>query len=107
VGVDGVVSTAAQGGAWIQNVTWIAAPSYTGPALVRGRQLNGDGTISFGAGVVANATQLDLAAGTWTTSSRAPGWRQWESITAVTKPGCYGLQIDGVGFSTVVVFEAR
>jgi hypothetical protein len=104
---SGVVSTAAQGGSWIQTVTWIAAASYRGPALVRGRQLDGSRPISFGTGVVADATELSLTVDTAKTSSRAPGWRQWPSIVAVSQPGCYGLQIDGEGFSNIVIFEAR
>ena len=107
VGVDGVVSTDGQGGAWIHNVTWIAAPAYAGSARIRGHQLNGDGTISFGTDVVANASELALTPANALRASRAPGWRQWRSVLAVTKPGCYGLQIDGAGFSTVVIFDVR
>jgi hypothetical protein len=107
VGTDAVVSTAAQGGTWTENVTWISAPSYTGPALVRGRRLDGSGVIDFGTGVVASDNQLSLPTNEAMPASGAPGWRQWRSVVAVHGPGCYGFQVDGVTFSTLVLFEAR
>ena len=107
VGANGVVSTAAQGGTWIQNVTWISAPSYAGPALVRGQQLDGSGAIDFGTGVAADQRELSLPTNAAIASSLAPGWRQWRSVVSVPRPGCYGFQVDGVAFSTVVLFEAR
>ena len=29
------------------------------------------------------------------------------TYVVVRAPGCYGVQIDGVGFSTVIVFEVQ
>jgi hypothetical protein len=34
------------------------------------------------------------------------GWRNWPSYTKVPAPGCYAYQVDGEGFSYVVVFRA-
>ena len=37
-----------------------------------------------------------------------PGlWSQWLGRLTVDKPGCYGLQVDGTSFTTVVVFAVR
>jgi hypothetical protein len=38
----------------------------------------------------------------WT--GQAPGSRGRPSYVRVRAPGCYGVQIDGTSFSTVVVF---
>lgn len=34
-------------------------------------------------------------------------WRALPSGTYVRAPGCYAYQVDGFGFSEVIVFEAR
>jgi len=38
---------------------------------------------------------------------RAPPPRGRPSYTRVRAPGCYAYQVDGLGFSYVIVFEAR
>ena len=35
----------------------------------------------------------------------APAWEDIRTWVVVRAPGCYGVQIDGVGFSTTIVFE--
>lgn len=90
---------------WLgRKVLWIAAPGYTGPVLVRGRQLDGPDEVRFGTGPVPVAElQLDTAGG----SGSAPPWRDWPGYTRVRAPGCYAYQVDGTSFSTVIVFQAR
>ena len=34
------------------------------------------------------------------------GWREWPSYTRVQTAGCFAYQVDGMGFSTVIVFRA-
>ena len=107
IGTDGVLNAPQQGKVRVQTITWVIAPAYGGPALVRGRELGKSGTVQFGTGGVATANQLRLPAGGGTTPNGAPGWRSWSVTIAVPQSGCYGFQVDGVGFSTVILFEVR
>jgi hypothetical protein len=77
------------------------APHYTGPYIVRGRQVDGPAGLKFDQGpnwswklheelrLVGPDTLLNPAA------------------TFLRSPGCYGYQVDGRGFSYVIVFEAQ
>ena len=46
------------------NVTWVAAPSYTGPLLIRGAELGGSGSVGFGEGHVPDDELQLLTAST-------------------------------------------
>jgi hypothetical protein len=35
------------------------------------------------------------------------GWRAWPSLLLVRTAGCYGLQVDGMSFSNVIVIRVR
>lgn len=74
-----------------QKVMWILAARYGGPALVRGRQL--DGTLPL---------RIDGKA-----ERRLIGSGGAPSSTSFRAPGCYGYQIDGLRFSYVIVFQAQ
>jgi len=78
-----------------QKVMWVVAPRYGKRVLVRGRQLDGSNELRFDGGVVP-APELRLG-----------GDPSQASSTRLQAPGCYGYQIDGAGFSRVIVFEAR
>jgi hypothetical protein len=78
------------------SVTWSAVPGYSGPVLIRGRQLDGAHAVGFGEGHVPY-DELQLPAG---------GPRQWASFTRVRASGCYAYQVDGASFSSVIVFKA-
>ena len=89
---------------WHQIKTlWFAWPSYQGPALIRGRQLDGTNPIQFGES--PSLTDPYLAAGP--TANGEKGFREWPGATWIRAPGCYAWQIDGVDFSYVIVFEAE
>jgi hypothetical protein len=76
-------------------------PRYNGPYIVRGRQLDGPNELQFDQGpnwsnklhdelrLVGSYTRLNPAA------------------TFLRAPGCYAYQVDGRGFSYLIVFEAR
>ncbi len=93
---------------WVYyKVLWIAHPSYRGPALVRGRQIDGPNELRFtdapGSAAHAEAERrLADPAGT----SPTGGVRHWGGYTLLRDPGCYAYQVDGVDFSYVIVFEA-
>ena len=91
------------GSAWAgARVTWHAAPSYSGPVLIRGRQVGGGGAVGFGEGHVPYDELQLLQSGQGAPSG--PG-RTWFTFTRVRRPGCYAYQVDGTGFSDAIVFR--
>jgi hypothetical protein len=88
------------GSAWKgARVNWRAS-GYSGPILIRGRELGGSGAVGFGEGHVPYDELQLLGA-----AVDAPP-RQWPSFTRVRAPGCYAYQVDGTTFSAVIVFRA-
>ncbi len=77
-----------------QKVLWFLLPRHGARALVRGRQLDGPYRVRFDRGGVPSK-ELKLV---------APGDRA--SSTRLRTGGCYGYQIDGPGYSRVIVFRA-
>jgi hypothetical protein len=85
------------GSNWFGNkVLWMIDPVYRGPLLVRGRQLDGPNELRFDRGRLPPRV-LRIAAGS----------RDHPSFTRVRAPGCYAYQVDGIGFSYTITFEAR
>jgi hypothetical protein len=83
-----------------QKVLWFVEPRYRGPVLVRGRRVDGRGAVRFDEGVVPpREMRIGLPV-------RGDPVRDRPSYTRLLGPGCYGYQIDGVGFSRVIVFRA-
>ena len=74
-------------------VNWNAS-GYSGPILIRGRQVGGSGAVGFGEGHVPY-DELQLQ-----------GSGPWQSITRVPSTGCYFYQVDGTSFSSTIVFRA-
>lgn len=113
------------------NEIWMIDASYRGPVLIRGHQVKGAGAVSFeppttfagmnfsGAGApppgpaVATVTsagqvmtfyaELDIPAAE--SSFPQTSWRLFFARTHIDKPGCYAFQLDGLSFSTVIVFH--
>jgi hypothetical protein len=87
-------------------VEWVAAASYRGPILIRGRRTDGAGAVGFGEGRVPDDELQLLQSG-----QQAPhplgGGRAWLSFTRVRTAGCYVYQVDGTNFSRVIAFRAR
>lgn len=84
-------------------VMWALSAEANGPALVRGRQLDGDGEVRFNEGdVPALENMLDPSGRT----PLAGGWYDFPGITRVRQPGCYGYQIDTAAGTTFVIFTA-
>jgi hypothetical protein len=83
---------------------WVSVPSYLGPVLVRGHALDTSGrALRFAWNGSEPTDQLRLQA------PRAPGaslWSFWPAGMWVPGPGCYGVQIDTLVGSDIVVFEA-
>jgi hypothetical protein len=83
-----------EGGWYYLKTLWVERPRYRGPALVRGRQLDGPRLVRFGAGP-RPTTELRL----WNPSGGfGRGWLERASYLRLRGPGCYGLQVDGKSF---------
>jgi hypothetical protein len=95
------------GGRWFgTKVFWYVLPSYTGPALIRGRRLDGPQLMRFNDGRLP-PKELRIKTGEtvgWEGQPR--GSRGVPSFVRVLEPGCYGIQIDGKKFSRVIVITA-
>jgi hypothetical protein len=93
------------GSQWLEaGVTWTAAGSYTGPLLIRGGMLGG-GALGFGTGAIPY-DELELLDAGQGAPRVAGGGRAWVTDTRIRTGGCYAYQVDGIGFSDVVVFRA-
>jgi hypothetical protein len=94
------------GGPWFGGkVFWYVLPSYRGPALIRGRRLDGPQMLRFNGGRLP-APELRIASNdTVSWQGQPPGSRGVASGVRVLTPGCYGVQIDGTSFSRTVVFR--
>ncbi|MGH7862846.1 MAG: hypothetical protein ACREOS_11490 [Candidatus Dormibacteraceae bacterium] len=90
---------------------WLSAPSYPGPALIRGRQLDGPNAVRFersGPHSTSGLPVLQFPVDTGVSSlDLAPGWRFQPASIGFRAPGCYGLQVDGTSFTTAIVIEAQ
>ncbi|HYM15595.1 MAG TPA: hypothetical protein VEZ14_08545 [Dehalococcoidia bacterium] len=95
----------AQDGRYAIKTLWVSDAVYTGPVLVRGLRLDAAGAVQFALGSTPHVELRLPLDGSATTEGQDPGWRAWPAQTLVPGPGCYGLQIDGAGFSSIVVFS--
>jgi hypothetical protein len=94
------------GGSWAGGkVFWYVRPGYQGRVLVRGRRLGGTQRLGFN-GQRLPERELRIERGmTVSWEGQPPGSRGVPSAVRARAAGCYGVQIDGVGFSRVVVFR--
>ena len=110
---DGMYNAYEQDGWYWKKVVWARDPQYTGPVVIRGRQLDGPATLRF-QWIREGDPSPELARSSLHVPPYSPessrltggsGW--WEEImtyVVVRVPGCYGAQIDGVDFTTTIVF---
>jgi hypothetical protein len=83
---------------------WVIAPEYMGPVLIRGAQLDGNGPVGFGENPLIG--HLVIPPGP-TVNMLPDGSRTAPGGTYVKGPGCYALQVDGLDFSYVIVFDVQ
>jgi hypothetical protein len=102
LGSDGILNAVPTSGGFKQKVLWIASSGYEGPILIRGGGLDSNAKVQFAS---RDELPLDELRLTDSSTSAPPGWRDWPSYTEVPSAGCYAYQIDGVGFTSIVVFE--
>lgn len=85
-------------------VIWLSSSAYGGPLLVRGRQLDGPNEVRFENGSPGFTAQGALNPATELRFESGGGH---PATTRLRAPGCYAYQLDGVGFSRLIVFEGR
>jgi len=101
-GVVGARPVAGRRGFFVYKVLFIIAPKYTGPVLVRGRRLDGRGVLLFGFGRGKPTVEGRIRRG-----GDGRAWRGFPSSSYVKADGCYGYQMDGLGFSRVAVLRVQ
>ncbi len=115
VSVNGNVDRAQNGWHW-NKVVWARDPQYEGPIVIRGRQLDGPATLRFQWKKDGDPSP-DLAHASLHVPPYSPGisrltdgsgrWEEMMTWVVVRAPGCYGVQIDGEDFSTVIIFRVK
>jgi hypothetical protein len=111
--------TAHSGPAHTNKVAWSADPSYSGPIKIRGGRIDGAGQLLLetfdnqyrGRPVKTldggNLMQeVDLLESHSTFPNAPSGWRIWPSGAYVPTPGCYAWQVDGLGFTELIIFHS-
>ncbi|HRC63135.1 MAG TPA: hypothetical protein PLX85_07940 [Dehalococcoidia bacterium] len=83
---------------------WQLTAASEGPVLIRGSALSGQAALAFDDGA---AELVFPKGGAPRGPGAAAGWHELASVIRIAAPGCYGLQMDGPDFSSVIVFEAR
>jgi hypothetical protein len=84
---------------------WFAT-GYQGPFVVRAARIGARGPIEVqpgGSGLIPGSGPLVVPAGP--TTNTQDGYRTLPGSTWIKSPGCYGWQVDGRGFSEVIVVK--
>jgi hypothetical protein len=86
-------------------VSWIAAPGFRGPVLIRGGSLRDGEPLRFGP---ASLPELAITPTDIPTQIGPPGWVTLEDdLTVIPDAGCYAYQLDGLTFSAVITFATQ
>lgn len=118
MGTDGVLHATGPAAHGSGSATWggqftmfVIAPSYRGPVLARGHQLDGSGALLFNGGL-DQLNGFDQTTPVLLSQLRLDGspafgvpWPNFPALVRMQAPGCYGIQLDGDTFSEVVVFR--
>src|SRR4029077_18926252 len=81
---------------------WVSGPSYQGPWIVRGHQLDGPSPLILGNPPALTAS---LVVPPIPTINTTDGYRSVPTSFLVQQPGCYAVQVDGLTFSYDIVFQ--
>jgi hypothetical protein len=94
-------------GWYLQKTLWAISPRYQGPVLIRGRRIDRPGRVRFGGDAPTARKSVQESTPSFPmTADSAPEWRYYPTTTLLPGPGCYAFQVDGTGFSHVIVFRA-
>jgi hypothetical protein len=81
---------------------WFSLPAYQGPFVIRAERVGRPGPVALGEGPVVGP--LVVPPGPTLNSYLA--WRTVPGGLWVKSPGCYAWQVDGLGFSEIIVVRA-
>jgi hypothetical protein len=90
---------------------FVIAPQYSGPALIRGQQIDGLHEMRFQGGVDYMYYRGELATTPLLSELKVSGsgggfpWANELVYIRLQAPGCYAMQVDGLSFSYVIVFQ--
>src|SRR5262245_52428669 len=93
----------ARPGWYTTKVPWASRIGYVGWVLVRAARLDGPGQVRMEL-VLDDGTKLT---GDTVALNVQADWQFWPGSTAVSAAGCYAYQIDGSGFTEVIVFGVQ
>jgi hypothetical protein len=82
--------------------TWIVAPWYEGPIIVRSKRIDGPGGVALLGGAVPGP----LVVPPGPTINDYSRTRMAPVGTYVSGPGCFAFQVDGKGFDEHIVIDA-
>jgi hypothetical protein len=88
-----------RGGMFWHKTLWAVDPDYDGSVLIRGAGIDPPRQIGF---AYSKKERRELVF----PAQESDSWRYGPSFTILPGPGCYAFQIDGIGFSRVIVFKA-
>lgn len=93
-----------ENGAHRAKTPWVSVPSYSGPILIRGRALGANSkALLFSASGSDPQERLKIQA----PNAPSPSlWSFWPSSMWVPGAECYGIQIDTLSRTEIVIFEA-
>jgi hypothetical protein len=81
---------------------WFSMPAYQGPFVIRAERLGRPGPVALGEGPV----MAPLVVPPGPTLNSGLGYRTVPGGLWVKSPGCYAWQVDGLGFSEIIVVRA-
>jgi hypothetical protein len=81
---------------------WFSLPAYQGPFVIRATRLDRAGPVALGEG----PGMLPLVIPPGPTLNSYFGYRTVPGGLWVKSPGCYAWQVDGLGFSEIIVVRA-
>lgn len=102
-GIASLADDPRRGDLFLHKTLWAVAPRYRGQLLVRGGRIDRPGRLRFHLGGPIQHELRVPPVPAWETAR----WRYLPSATAVSGAGCYAFQVDGLGFSRILLWEAR
>jgi hypothetical protein len=98
-----VTPDATRPGWYEAKVPWASRTGYLGWTLIRGARLDGPGHVR----VELQLADSSMVGGDAVAVEVQADWQFWPGSTEVTSAGCYAYQVDGGGFTEVIVFRAE
>jgi hypothetical protein len=88
-------------------VVWLLdGERYRGAAMVRGQRLD-DRTPLLFSRTSDDRPADELRLFGESQQSGGSGWQEYGSYTVLSRPGCYGYQVNGFGVQETLIFEVR